>query len=374
MLMSIKNKASRTDPGLTAGPLPLDSTCIRILGEFPMPKPYSMPAEWHPHTRCWMAWPSNPTIWSNGMEAAYGAFAGVVRAILEFEPVSLLVRPEDLGEARRRCGDQVSYLEFELDDSWMRDFGPTFVLSDTGELAGVNWRFNGWGKYPYANDQAVARFILEQIGVPCIDAPFVLEGGAIHVDGQGTVLTTEQCLLHPNRNPGMSKQQIDEQVRTYLGADKIIWLKQGIKDDDTDGHIDELACFVAPGRVLALVANDTGDVDYAPLQENLEILQSATDARGRALEVVTLEQPEVAYRGEQRLSRSYINFYIANGGIVMPAFGDRARDARARAVLAELFPRHRVVQVPAHELAYGGGNIHCITQQQPEPPTAGGEE
>jgi agmatine deiminase len=230
----------------------------------------------------------------------------------------------------------------------------------------VNWRFNGWGKYPHANDQAVARFVLDQLGLPCIDAPFVLEGGSIHVDGEGTVLTTEQCLLHPNRNPGMSKQQIEERVCSYLGAEKMIWLKHGIKDDDTDGHIDELACFVAPGVVLALVGNDSADVDYAPLRENLETLRNATDARGRRLEVVTLEQPEIAYQGERRLSQSYINFYMANGGIVLPAFGDRARDARARSVLGELFPSRRIVQVPTHELAYGGGNIHCITQQQPE--------
>jgi len=322
-----------------------------------------------------MAWPSNPAIWTNGMAAAYTAFAGVVRAILEFEPVTLLVRPEDLAQARRLCGEQVSYLEFPLDDSWMRDFGPTFVMSAENQLAGVNWRFNGWGKYPHANDQAVARFVLEHLQLPCIDAPFVLEGGSIHVDGEGTVLTTEQCLLHPNRNPRMSRRDIEEQVCSYLGASKMIWLKQGIKDDDTDGHIDELACFVAPGVVLALVGHDALDVDYAPLQQNLEILQSATDARGRKLEVVTLEQPEVAYKGRERLSQSYINFYIANGGVVMPAFGDRARDARARAIVAELFPRRRVVQVPAHELAFGGGNIHCITQQQPEPENfARGEE
>lgn len=307
------------------------------------------------------------------MDAAYTAFAGVVRAILEFEPVTLLVRPEDLARARQLCGDQVTYLDYELDDSWMRDFGPTFVIGD-GRLAGVNWRFNGWGKYPHANDQAVARFVLDQLGLPCIDAPFVLEGGSIHVDGEGTVLTTEQCLLHPNRNPNMTQQQIEEQVCAYLGAEKMIWLKQGIKDDDTDGHIDELACFVAPGLVLALVGNDSADIDYAPLQDNLQTLRNATDARGRKLEVVTLEQPEIAYQGERRLSRSYINFYIANGGIVLPAFGDRARDARARSVLGELFPRRRIVQVPTHELAYGGGNIHCITQQQPELEVPAGDD
>ena len=247
-------------------------------------------------------------------------------------------------------------------------------LSSTSRatVAGVNWSFNGWGKYPHENDQHVARFVLERLGLPRIEAPLVLEGGSIHVDGEGTVLTTEQCLLHPNRNPELDKQQIEQLVLEYLGAQQVVWLPQGIADDDTDGHIDEIACFVAPGVVLALVANDKRDIDFAPLQRNADILRETRDARGRKLDVLTLEQPETVYRGEQRLSQSYVNFYIANGGIVMPAFGDRRRDEQARGVIAELFPRRKVVQIPARELAYGGGNIHCITQQQPA--VKGGEE
>jgi agmatine deiminase len=229
----------------------------------------------------------------------------------------------------------------------------------------VNWRFNGWGKYPHPNDQGVARFILDHLGLPCLDAPLVLEGGAIHVDGEGTVLTTAQCLLHPNRNPGLSQAQIEAQLLTQLGAEKIIWLPAGLKDDDTDGHIDEIACFVQPGVVLALVGTDPADADYATLQRNLALLRAATDARGRPLQVVEVEQPAIAYQGERRLSQSYVNFYLANGGVVMPAFGYRDRDDRARAQLQELFPRRKVRQLPARELAHGGGNIHCITQQQP---------
>jgi agmatine deiminase len=326
---------------------------------------YRMPAEWQPHERCWMAWPCNPAIWPNGMDSARRNFAAVVRAILEFEPVTLLVRPQDRAEAFRLCGEQVAYWEYPVDDSWMRDFGPTFVVDGDGALAGVNWKFNGWGKYSHENDQHVARHILEQIGVPCLDAPLVLEGGAIHVDGEGTVLTTEQCLLHANRNPELDKAQIETLVLEQLGASAMIWLQQGLKDDDTDGHIDEIACFVKPGVVLALVGSDSGDVDYAPLQNNLSILRNAVDARGRKLGIITLEQPEVVYKRDLRLSQSYINFYIANGGVVMPAFGDRKRDEQARGVLAEIFSQHKILQVPARELAYGGGNIHCITQQQP---------
>ncbi|MFT3929951.1 MAG: agmatine deiminase family protein [Spongiibacteraceae bacterium] len=327
---------------------------------------FVMPAEWREHSRCWMAWPSNPAIWTRGMDNAFQNFAQVVKTILQFEPVTLLVNARDRAEARRLCGDQVEYWEYALDDSWMRDFGPTFVVNDKDELAGVDWRFNGWGKYPHENDRHVARFILEHLNIPRIEAPFVLEGGSIHVDGEGTVLTTEQCLLHPNRNPELSKADIEKLVLNYLGAQQIIWLPEGIADDDTDGHIDEIACFAAPGIVLALVANDKSDVDYAPLQRNADILREARDARGRKLDVITLEQPEIVMRGGQRLSQSYINFYIANDGVVMPAFGDRKRDDRARGVIAELFPRRRVVQIPARELAYGGGNIHCITQQQPK--------
>jgi len=335
------------------------------VGEHFMTDPFFMPAEWRPHARCWMAWPCNATIWPRGMEVARLNFAAVVRAILQFEPVTLLVQPQDRAAAYQLCGGQVDYWEYPLDDSWMRDFGPTFVRNAAGEQAGVNWQFNGWGKYPHANDQHVAQHILEHLKLPRIDAPLVLEGGAIHVDGEGTVLTTEQCLLHPNRNPTLSKEQIEELVLANLGAQKIIWLQQGLKDDDTDGHIDEIACFVAPGMVLALVGGDRDDIDYQPLQNNLNRLREATDARGRKLEIVTLQQPEVAYKGDERLSQSYINFYIDNGGVVMPAFGDHKRDGDARGLLAELFPRHKILQLPARELAYGGGNIHCITQQQP---------
>ena len=330
-----------------------------------MSAPFSMPAEWHPHQCCWMAWPCNPAIWPNGMENARRNFAAVIRAILQFEPVTLLVRPEDRAFAYQLCGDQVSYWEYPVDDSWMRDFGPTFVVGADHSVAGVNWRFNGWGKYPHANDQHVAKYVLDKLQLPCIDAALVLEGGAIHVDGEGTVLTTEQCLLHPNRNPELSQQQIEALVLQHLGAEKMIWLREGLADDDTDGHIDEIACFVQPGVVLALISTEKNDVDYQRLQTNLSILREATDARGRKLEVLTVEQPDVSYKGELRLSQSYVNFYIANGGVVMPAFGDRRRDALALGLMQEIFSKRKVIQLPARELAYGGGNIHCITQQQP---------
>lgn len=328
---------------------------------------FHMPAEWQPHSRCWMGWPSNAAIWTNGMDEACQSFARVVRAISDFEPVSLLVRPADRARAFQLCGAAVEYIDYPLDDSWMRDFGPTFVVNAAGELAGVNWRFNGWGKYPHANDQHVATHILSAQKIPCIDAPLVLEGGSIHVDGIGTVLTTEQCLLHPNRNPQLSREEIEALVLEYTGAQKMIWLHQGLKDDDTDGHIDELACFVKPGVVLAMIGTDKDDVDYPVLADNLRVLREASDARGKKLEVVTMEQPRVAYKGAQRLSQSYINFYLANGGVVMPAFSDAARDSAARSIVQDLFPQRKILQLPGQGLAVGGGNIHCITQQQPDP-------
>ncbi len=335
---------------------------------------YFMPAEWQPHTRCWMAFPCNREIWRNGLEVAQRNFAEVVRAILEFEPVSLLVRPEHRDFAYNLCGAQVDYHSYPLDDSWIRDFGPTFVVDGKGGIAGVDWQFNGWGKYPYERDRDVARFILDQLGLPRIEAPLVLEGGSIHVDGDGSVLTTEQCLLHPNRNPQLSRDEIETLVLDHLGAKQMIWLGEGIADDDTDGHVDELSCFTAPAVALTLVNRDRTDIDYKPLQENLARLREARDAQGRKLDVVTVEQPAVVEFDGRRLSQSYVNFYIANGGIVMPAFNDSKRDDAARATLQELFPTRKILQVPAQQLALGGGNIHCITQQQPDPQASAGDE
>lgn len=331
------------------------------------PGDYFMPAEWAPHSRCWMAWPCNESLWANGIDRAWEAFARVLRAIAEYEPVSLLVRPDHLEQARRMCGSDIDYREYSLNDSWMRDFGPTFVVNRSGGIAGIDWRFNGWGKYPHDRDRHVARFVLAAEGIARLAVPLVLEGGAFHVDGEGSVLATAQSLLHMNRNPGLERDAVAEQLQASLGASRVIWLERGLTDDDTDGHVDELACFVEPGLVVALVSSDPSDPDYPVLQENLAVLRTTRDARGRLLDVVTIEQPEPAVHGGRRLTRSYVNFYLANGAVIMPAFGDAMRDRRARAILAELFPRRSVIQLPGHELAYGGGNIHCITQQQPDP-------
>jgi len=327
-----------------------------------------MPAEWEPHSRCWMAWPCRDEAWGEHMDAARTAYADVARAIADFEPVTMVCNPSDVAEASLTLGNgtPIDVVSMEIDDSWLRDSGPTFLLDRNGHLAGAHWRFNAWGqKYqPYSRDAVVAKRILKHVGARRFRAPFVLEGGAIHVDGEGTVLTTEQCLLNPNRNPDVTKAEVEQNLRDWLGVSTVIWLPEGLEDDETDGHVDEIACFVRPGVVLALSTDDKSDGNFDVLQTNLDILRSARDAKGRPLQVIEVPQPARQEHKGKRLSLSYINFYIANGGVVMPAF-DVAEDERAFRIIRDAFPNHRVVQVHARDIFLGGGGIHCITQQQP---------
>jgi len=328
---------------------------------------FHMPAEWHPHKRCWMAWPCREELWGEGLDDARSAYAAVATAIAEFEPVTMLANPEDVAEVSLRCGGAVAAMPMALDDSWTRDTGPTFVIDDGDRVAGIDWHFNGWGgRYvPHDKDAAVARAILEHVGVPRYEAPLVLEGGAIHVDGEGTVLTTEQCLLNPNRNPDLDRTEIERLLCAYLGARTVIWLGQGLEDDETDGHVDNIACFVRPGVVLALTTRDPEDGNYAALQDNLKRLRAARDARGRELEIIEIEQPAPGTGPDgRRLGKSYVNFYIANGGVVMPGFED-GKDKAAFDIISRCFPDHKVRQIGILDIIPGGGGIHCITQQQP---------
>ncbi len=333
---------------------------------------YFMPAEWVEHGRCWMAWPSRAELWGEHLEAACSAYGEVARTIAEFEPVTMIANPEEVAEVSLRCGAGVACLPLAHDDSWIRDNGPTFVVDGRGRVAGVDWRFNAWGgKYDkYDRDAALAEALLAHLDLRRYGAPLVLEGGAIHVDGEGALLATEQCLLNPNRNPQLSRGELEGHLRAYLGVREIIWLSRGLEDDETDGHVDNLACFVRPGVVLAMTSDDREDGNYETLQDNLARLRAARDAKGRALEVVEIPQPA---RGEaedgRRLSKSYVNFYIANGGVVMPAFEDSA-DKAAFEIVAKCFPERRVRQIGALDILRGGGGIHCITQQQPAEPAA----
>lgn len=331
-----------------------------------------MPAEWQPHRCCWMGFPSGALNWLENLDAFRKNFAQVVQAIAQFETVSLLVQPEQLALAQKYCGTQnIEFICLPYDDVWLRDTGPTFIIDGKKRLAGVNWKFNAWAENQekiedYQQDVQLATAISAHRGIPCYAAPLVLEGGAIYADGEGTLLATEQCLLHPDRNPQFSKCKIEAYLRNYLNVSKVIWLKQGLQDDETTGHIDNLATFVRPGVVLALSSDDPQDANYLILQENLRQLRAATDAQGRHLEVIEIAQPaRREYRG-LRMTLSYINFYLANGGIVMPTFDDPKDDA-ALATLRDIFPQHQIIPLNILEILRGGGGIHCMTQQEPLP-------
>ena len=349
---------------------------------------FRMPAEWEPHAGCWMIWPERPDNWRESAAPAQRAFAAVASAIAASEPVTMAVSAEQFARARAALPAGVRLVEMSTNDAWMRDVGPTFVVDRRGALRGVDWIFNAWGGKEgglyadWALDDQVAAKVLEAERSPRYRAPFVLEGGSIHVDGQGTLITTEECLLNPNRNPELRRAQIESLLELYLGVRRIIWLGRGVFNDETDGHVDNLCCFVRPGEVALTWCDDPEDPQYDISRAAWEVLRTARDARGRALRVHRIVQPGPLYmtdaeaagiepsgaarqrRGGDRLAGSYVNFYIANGAVVMPLLDPRT-DGRAKAALARLFPGRRVIGVASREILLGGGNIHCITQQQP---------
>jgi agmatine deiminase len=332
---------------------------------------YAMPAEWATHARTWMCWPARVAAWGGpeGLLRAKQAYARVARAISSFEPVVMAVRAADSAEARLACAGKTEIFETKLDDSWARDAGPTFLLGADGARAAVQWQFNAWGNkyFPYADDAALAARVIEAAGVRRFEAPLVCEGGAIHTDGEGTLLTTEQCLLNPNRNPHLSPQQIEERLALFTGARRILWLGEGFADEETDGHVDNIACFVAPGRVIVGVPASKTHPDYEPVIEAIRRLSEARDAEGRKLQIIEIIQPRntrTDWRG-RLLATSYVNFYLANGGVVMPSFDD-PNDERARETIAQCFPGRDILQIDALDIVEGGGGIHCITQQEPQ--------
>jgi agmatine deiminase len=349
---------------------------------------FRMPGEFEPHRGCWMAWPERPDNWRLGAKPAQRAFAAVAEAIAASEPVTMGVSDGQLENCRSMLSPAIRVLELSTDDAWLRDTGPTFVVDERGARRGVDWRFNAWGGlegglyFPWDRDQRVAAKMLAVEGADRYRAPFVLEGGAIHVDGEGTVLSTEECLLNPNRNPDLSREQIERGLRDYLGAEKVIWLGSGVFNDETDGHVDELACFVRPGVVLLTWTDDENDPQHAISRDARERLEAATDARGRSLEVVLIPSPgpititeeeaagvvpaqgTLPRRPGDRLAGSYVNFYPANSRIVHPLLDERY-DEEAAEVLSGCFGDREIVGVPSREILLGGGNIHCITQQVP---------
>jgi agmatine deiminase len=365
----------------------------RTLSKTPAADGFWMPAEWEPHAGCWMLWPERPDNWRSSAGPAQHAFADVARAIARFEPVTVGVSASFFESARALLPPHIRVVEMSHDDCWARDVAPTFVVDEAGTVRGIDWHFNAWGGYrgglyaPWDQDQLVARKVLEIEGHDRYDPGFINEGGAIHVDGAGTALVTEECLLNPNRNPGMTRRQIESALRAHLGVSQIVWLGQGVFNDETDGHIDNLACFVRPGEVCLTWTDNKRDPQHAISQDAWQRLHDARDARGRRFKVHKLPMPGPLHMNAKeakgliprkgtkrrpagdRLAGSYVNFYIANGGIVMPLL-DARTDRAAAAQLRRLFPRRRVVGVPAREVLLGGGNIHCITQQVP---TAGRE-
>jgi len=339
--------------------------------------PLTMPPEWVEHDRMWMSWPTHEgTVEAiGGPEVAERAWATVARAVAEFEPVTVVVNPDQAARARRQLGPEIAIMECPVGDGWMRDSGPTFVTDEIGALVAIDWTFNGWGgrTFPEAVDDAlIARRVAEAAGARRVASHLVNEGGGIHVDGEGTLLLTETVQLNPNRNPSWTRAEIEAEFADKLGTSKTIWLPRGVEADTgcygTDGHVDTLACFVRPGCVVVHGQPDPEHPDHETAVEIEAIMRAETDAKGRPLEVVVIDAPPERYDAEGgALSCSYINFVFANGGIVLPTFGDR-QDERAAEILAGLCPGRRVVPVDAIPIFMGGGGVHCITQQQPRVP------
>ncbi len=359
-----------------------------ILDTTPKDDGFHMPGEFEQHQGCWMLWPERCDNWRMGAKPAQYAFAETAKAIVGFEPVTVCVSAGQFQNARHLLDDRIRLVEMSSDDAWMRDIGPTFVVNHAGSIRGIDWNFNAWGGimegiyFPWNKDAAVAQKIMEMERIDIYKAPFVLEGGSIHTDGEGTVLATRECLLNSNRNPDLNEYEIEELLKKYLNAEKILWLNKGVFLDETNGHVDNLCCFVKPGEVLLTWTDDKSDPQYEISEEACQFLLNSVDAMGRKLVVHKIHQPGPLYRTREdclgidfdinavpreqgeRLTASYVNFYIANNGIVMPLFND-AFDEPAKKIFQQIFPDRKIVGVPCREILLGGGNIHCITQQQP---------
>jgi agmatine deiminase len=349
---------------------------------------FFMPAEFAPHRGTWLLWPERGDTWHQGAKPAQQAFVAVAQAIASSEPVSVGVSQAQFSNARALLPGTVRVIELSHNDAWMRDMGPTCVVNKAGEVRGVDWMFNAWGGlqgglyFPWDQDDLVAHKVLEIEGLPRYRAPFVLEGGAIHVDGQGTALVTEECLLNPNRNPSLDIGQIELLLHEYLGVSTVIWLGQGVYNDETDGHIDNLCCFIKPGEVALTWTDNKRDPQYARSSDALRRLQQVRDARGRKFKVNLLPHPGPLYLSNtevagldtsgvgkkrlagDRLAASYVNFYIGNSVVVAPLL-DARHDRTVLSRLRRWFPKRKVIGVSAREIILGGGGIHCITQQIP---------
>lgn len=329
---------------------------------------FSMPPEWAPHAACLMAWPTRRELWRDRFDEAKRDYAAVARAIADHEPVWMMCNPGTAAEVRDHCGAAIEILELPINDSWARDSGPIFVRDAEGRVAAVKFGFNAWGNrwHPHDDDARMPDRIAAHLGMRLFSAPFVLEGGAFFVDGDGTLLTTEQCLLNPNRNPRLTREEIDQGLRDFLGVTTVVWLPFGhsldVGPEGTDGHLDGIAQYVAPGRVLLEVPADPAASEHATGGANLARLRDARDARGRSFDVSVMDPGP-------RASVSYANHYLANGAVIVPVGGDPP-DEPVLEFLATVYPGREIVGVPGATLLFGGGGPHCITQQVPEGPIA----
>ncbi|MEM7432168.1 MAG: agmatine deiminase family protein [Pseudomonadota bacterium] len=326
---------------------------------------YYMPAEWTLHSGCWMAWPCREGMWEDETATAQD-YANVANAIARFEPVKMVTPAHKTHDARQLLNDSVEIVELPIDDSWTRDNGPNFLIGGDA-LAGSDWVFNAWGeKYsPYDQDARLAERILDRLGARRFPSWLVAEGGGITVDGEGTVITTASCYLNKNRNPGVSKKDIERELCRTLGAEKVLWIPGDVEETETDGHIDGIAAFIEPGRVLVQVNPDKTDPHYSVGMENVQALSKLTDAKGRRLELEFIDEGIYHPGTWNGGCSSYINSYLANNAVIVPAYG-YDRDASCVETYQRLYPERTVVQVPINNIAVGGGGIHCITQQQPQ--------
>lgn len=351
---------------------------------------FAMPAEYFPHHGTLMIWPTRPGSWGQEGKAAKQAFTKIIKEIVKSERLYLIVTNDHLEEAKSYLGDAVTYLNIASNDAWARDTGPTIVVDAQGKKLALDWEFNAWGGdfdglyQDYTEDNLLASAFARQLELPVFNAkPFVLEGGAIHTDGQGTLMVTESCLLSKGRNPHLTKEEIEQELMETLGVKKVIWLPYGIYQDETNEHVDNVAAFVGTAKVVLAWTDDETDPQYAMSAANLKVLEAETDAQGRPLKVYKMPIPDrtqvieekdlLGYdfaEGEterllgERLAASYVNFYITNDAVLFPQFDD-PQDEPARQLLKELFPFRRIVGIPARDILLGGGNIHCITQQIP---------
>jgi len=362
---------------------------MKYINSKPLADGFRMPGEFESHEGCWILWPERTDNWRNGAKPAQKAFVDVAKAISRFEKVTVGVSAAQYNNARYMLPHQIRVIEISFNDSWVRDCGPVCVVNDQGDVRGVDWDFNAWGGltgglyFPWDLDDLVAKKICDIENLDMYKAPMVLEGGSIHVDGQGTLITTEECLLNPNRNPSLSKKEIENALKDYLNVQKIIWLPEGIYLDETDGHVDNICCFARPGEVILSWTEDNDDPQYSRSFAAREMLENTVDALGRKIKIHLIHQPDPVLISREesegvdtaegtlsrlpgdRLAASYVNFYIANYGVVMPVFKD-VHDRDAVEKMKKIFPEREVIPIPAREILLGGGNIHCITRQIPQ--------